>query len=159
MIVKQIPGKMNNKNIVKYLLIVILITVMTCIIFIPDNSVFAQVKEREQIKNPKLEISGELEETQDYFGRKRFIGKVINKEKVPIHFIKIEFTLLDHEGQVLETVNSYIQGRRQIFLDRQISTSTLDAGKTGTFNIIATTKADKVFRIKYKITGKDFIYP
>jgi len=114
---------------------------------------------QKSITNPDIAISGKIQETTDFFGRKRFIGNVVNKEKVRIDFIKIEFTLRDREGKVLETIAAYIKGQRHMFYNRQVSNSSLAPGKTGTFNIIASTPAESVFSYTYKITGKHFIYP
>lgn len=119
----------------------------------------AQVATIKPISNPKIVISGKIQETTDFFGRKRFIGKVVNKEKERIDFIKIEFTLYDREGKALETSGVYIKGQRHMFYDRQFSNSSLGPGKTGTFNIITSTPAENVFSYTYKITGKHFIYP
>lgn len=119
----------------------------------------AQVAVTKPISNPKIVISGKIQETTDFFGRKRFIGKVENKEKERIDFIKIEFTLYDREGKVLETTGVYIKGQLHMFYDRQFSNSSLEPGKTGTFNIITSILAENVFSYKYKITGKHFIYP
>jgi len=117
------------------------------------------VDSQKPIKNPKIVISGKIQETTDFFGRKRFIGKVVNKEKERIDFIKIEFTLRNREGKVLETTAVYIKGQRHMFYNRQVSTSSLGPGKTGTFNIITSIPAENVFSYTYKITGKHFIYP
>jgi len=119
----------------------------------------AQVAQRKPIVNPKLELSGDIEETTDFFGRKRFIGKIINKENERIDFVKIEVTLRDREGKELETKSVYIKGQFHRFRDRQVSTSSLNAGQIGTFDIITSTSADLVYSSTHTLIGINFIYP
>ncbi len=107
----------------------------------------------------KLEISGKLNDTTDFFGRKRFSGTIINREKNRINFIKVSFTLRDREGEILETVETYISGQRHRYRDRQVSTSSLSPGRTGTFDFISSIDAQDVFSYIYTISGVQFIYP
>ena len=128
------------------------------IMFSAPSSAEAQVDIKEKIKNPKIEIFGELTDTKDYFGRKRFSGKVVNKEKARIDYIHIEFTMRNKVGKELETVKQFIKGKFHQFADFQVSTSSLDGGQTGTFDIISSIPADSVYTFTYKITGTHFIF-
>ena len=107
----------------------------------------------------KLEISGKLDDTTDFFGRKRFSGTIINREKNRIDYIKVSFTLRDREGVILETVETYINGQRHRYRDRQVSTSSLSPGRTGSFDFISSFDAKDVFSYTYTISGVQFIYP
>ena len=107
----------------------------------------------------KLEISGELIETTDYFGRKRFSGTITNKEDNRIDYIKIIFILRDREGEITDTAESYIKGQRHRFRDRQVSTSSLLPGRNGTFDIITSTPEEEAFSYSYTISGVHFLYP
>lgn len=127
------------------------------IVLLSSGGIYSQ--ELRPIANPKLELSGSIEETTDSFGRKRFIGKIINKENRRIDFVKIEFTLRDREGNLLETKSAYIKGQFHRFRDRQVSTSSLNVGRTGTFDVIAATFADSVYSYTHRIIGIKFIYP
>ncbi len=107
----------------------------------------------------KLGLSEKLDDTTDFFGRKRFFGTIINREKNRIDFIKVSFTLRDREGVILETVETYISGQRHRYRDRQVSTSSLSPGRTGTFDFISSIDAIDVFSYTYTISGVQFIYP
>ncbi len=107
----------------------------------------------------KLEIAGELIETTDFFGRKRFSGTIINKEDDRIDYIKVTFVLRDREGEIIDTAESYIKGQRHRFRDRQVSTSSLLPGRSGTFDIITSTPEEETFSFTYTISGAHFVYP
>jgi hypothetical protein len=131
--------------------------VFICSLFINGQ---AQNQPGKPIANPKIVITGAIQDTTDSFGRKRFIGTVVNNEKVRIDFISMEFTLRDREGKILETKSTYIKGQTYRFRDRrQTSTSSLEPGKKGTFDIIMAIPAKEVYSYTYKITGMHFIYP
>ncbi len=118
----------------------------------------AERPQQKKIEKPKLEINGEIEETTDYFGRARYIGKVINREKVRIDFIKIEFILRNRIGEIIGKKTEYIKGQTHQFYDFEVSRSSLAAGKTGTFNIIIDIPAEDVYSYTFKITGKHYLY-
>ena len=128
-------------------------------VLLSSGAATAQEAQLKPIANPKLEISGEIEETTDFFGRKRFIGKIINKENKRIDFIKIEFTLRDREGNELEIKSVYIKGQFHRFRDRQETRSSLASEQIGTFDIIFSTIADLVYSSTHKLIGLNFIYP
>lgn len=110
------------------------------------------------IKNPRLELAEKIQETADYFGRHRLIGKVVNKEKVRIDFIRIEVTLKNRVGEVIGTASQFIKGKTYRFYDFVVSTSSLEPEQTGTFDLIANVPADSVYSYTYDITGTHFIF-
>jgi len=130
------------------------------IILIPSmvNAQASKASQQKVIENPKLEIRGEIEETSDYFGRARYIGKVINREKVRIDFIKIELVFRNRIGEIIAKKTEFIKGQTHQFYDFEVSRSSLGAGRTGSFNIIIDIPADDVFSYSYKITGKHYLY-
>ena len=141
------------KTVLRLLLGCVIITIST------TSEILAQDVSILPSTDYKLEISGKLNDTTDFFGRKRFSGTIINREKNRIDFIKVSFTLRDREGEILETVEMYVNGQRHRYRDRQVSTSTLSPGRTGTFDFISSIDAQDVFSYTYTISGVQFIYP
>jgi len=124
----------------------------------PPDEAACQVALKKQIKNPRIVLAGAVRDTTDFFGRQRFIGKVRNTEKERIDYIKIAFTMRDREGKVIGSISRYIKGTRHQFYDFQVSTSSLNPGQTGTFDIITDLPADSVYSYTCKITGTHFIF-
>ncbi len=134
------------------------LVVFFCGLVFSSQSAVAQVGTQKKITHPKVELRGKIEETEDYFGRKRFLGKIINKEKVRIDYIKIDFTLRNREGLIIAEKSEYITAKKHTFYDFQVSTSSLDPGKIGSFNVIVNVPADSVYSFSHKISGKHYPY-
>ncbi len=147
--------KIPAGRLADYLLLSLLCFMLTAY---ASETLHAQSAAVKPVKNPRIEIVGEIQATKDYFGRQRFIGKVRNMEKVRIDYISIDFIMRNKEGDVIGTVNNFIKGRFHQFQDFQVSTSTLGAGKTGTFDIITHVPADSVYSYKYAVKGSHFLY-
>ncbi|MCP4723775.1 MAG: hypothetical protein GY863_02000 [bacterium] len=141
---------------INFLKLIVFIT----LILIPSlvNAQASKASQQKTIKSPKIEIRGEIEETSDYFGRARYIGKVINREKVRIDFIKIELVLRNRIGEIIGKKTEFIKGQTHQFYDFEVSRSSLGGGRTGSFNIIIDIPAENVFSYSYKITGKHYLY-
>jgi len=124
----------------------------------PSETAGAQQYMKQPIKNPKIVMVDDLQSTKDYFGRQRFIGKVQNKEKARIDYIKIEFRMWNREGEIIGQTEHFIKGKFHQFHDFQVSTSSLEPEQIGTFDIIAATPADSVYTYSYSISGIHFLY-
>ena len=124
------------------------------LLFIQGNESILQIRRY----HAKVVILGKIIEESDFFGRKVFKGKVINKGRERADFVQIEFTMFNKRGKVINKKSIFINGSRYVFGDSTVSTSSLKINETGTFKCYTGVKSDSIATYKFKIKWKDYKY-
>ncbi len=126
---------------------VFIIIILCCEIILANNKTKTNVN---------VNVEGKIEKKVDFFGRRFYEGKIVNKLNKRIDFVYIEFKFFNDKNKLLETVKSYVYGSAKKFKDGTVSTSSIESGKTANFKCFTSLTPNSIKKYEYDIKWKVF---
>ena len=104
-----------------------LLYISGCLLFLSLHYGFKENETEFQTRRRRARVvlQGEIEENNDFFKRKIFKGKVVNRARTRADFVQLEFTMFNKEDKIVGRQSIFVNGSRYVFGDSTVSNSSL----------------------------------